>query len=152
MTEMRTAYNGVRVSREQIQIGGGETMVRQAFKDEVDINRIVERYRATGQLPLTNAQARYGDVTDYQDYKTMLDYVHEALRKADDLPENALEQFNANPEDFMRRIDAAESRDDLVALGIVEPKVAEASPAVEPAGGAGDQPGGSAAAGAAAGE
>ncbi len=130
--DIRSAYDGSRV---EVLIGGGESMTREAFADELDINKIVERYARGGQLPLTTADARYGDVSEVGDYKSALDFVFAAKGQLSKLPERARDQLAADPEEYWRLLDAAEDRDGLVALGLlealpVEPPVVE--PAVEP--------------------
>lgn len=126
------------LGRRRPTVGGGESMVREAFKDEADINRIVARYQVTGQLPLTKKDARYGDVSDVRDYKASLDFVREATRDIDELPEGARKQFLEGPAAFMAELELAETREQLVGLGILadpekpaKPVVAPTEPAVE---------------------
>lgn len=130
--EIRSCYDGSRVS---VVIGGGESMVRSDFADECDINQIVARYARGGQLPLTTADARFGDVSEVSDYKSALDFVFAAKDRIADLPDKAREQFVGDPEAYWQRLDAAEDRDALVELGLVEALVVEppvVDPVVEP--------------------
>lgn len=126
---IRSPYDG---SRKQVLIGGGESMTREAFADELDINKIVERYARGGQLPPTRADARYGDVADIGDYKSALDFVFASKDKLADLPELARDQLSADPEAYWLRLEAAEDRDALVELGLVEALPPVAEPPVEP--------------------
>ncbi len=114
---IRSPYDGSRI---EIIIGGGESMTRESFADELDINKIVERYARGGQLPLTDADARFGDVSEVRDYKSALDFVFEAKDKLGDLPEAARDQLTADPAEYWRLLDAATDRDGLVSLGLLE--------------------------------
>jgi len=130
--DIRSPYDGSRV---EIIVGGGESMTREAFADELDINKIVERYARGGQLPLTTEDARYGDVSDVRDYKSALDFVFKSKQKLADLPEAARDQLTADPAEYWRLLDAAVDRDGLVALGLLEalpPVVPPVVPAVVP--------------------
>lgn len=129
--DIRSPYDGSRV---QVLVGGGESMTREAFADELDINKIVERYARGGQLPPTSADARYGDVADIGDYKSALDFVFASKEKLKDLPDAAREQYIADPEAYWLRLEAAVDRVALVELGLVEalPPVDPPVPAVDP--------------------
>ncbi len=128
--DIRSAYDGSRV---EVLVGGGESMTREAFADELDINKIVERYARGGQLPPTMADARYGDVADIGDYKSALDFVFASKAKLADLPEVARDQLLADPEAYWLRLEAAEDRDALVELGLVEALPVEPPPVLVPA-------------------
>lgn len=64
---------------------GGRVLVKQSFKDQVNVNSIIARHRAHG-VPLPNGPCMYGDFSGAQDF-------HEVLRKV----EAAREQFMALP-------------------------------------------------------
>ncbi len=127
--DIRSAYDGSRV---EVLAGGGESMTREAFADELDINKIVERYARGGQLPATTADARYGDVADIGDYKSALDFVYASKAQLADLPMVARDQLVADPEAYWLRLDAARDRDALVELGLVEALPPVVDPVVEP--------------------
>lgn len=114
---IRSAYDD---SRLRVTVGGGDSMVRQAFKDEADINNIVARYEVSGQLPLTEQQARFGDVSDVRDYKASLDFVREATEDLEAMPQDARVRFFEDPRQFMSDLENAKNRDDLVQLGIFD--------------------------------
>lgn len=116
--EIRSAYDGSHVIE---KIGGGDSMTRQSFAEELDINAIVERYARGGQLPLSTKDERYGDVSEVGDYKSALDFVFASKDQLADLPDRAREQLVADPEAYYLRLDAAQDRDGLVELGLVEP-------------------------------
>ncbi|AXL14568.1 internal scaffolding protein [Microviridae sp.] len=62
--------------RKRVQISfKSPTLTKQYFKDECDINNIVNRFQETGQIPLTNnLDPQYG-FAPTMDLKTALDLV-----------------------------------------------------------------------------
>lgn len=125
--KVRTALDGSSV---KVLVGGGESMVRQSFKDECDINKILARYATSGQLPLGRNDAKYGDVSEVKDYKEALDFVQHAREQLGQLPDSAREAFQKDPGAFFLGLEGATSRDDLVALGLLE-AIAAVVPAAE---------------------
>lgn len=73
---------------------GSETMVQQAFRDEVDINTILKRFGA-GIVPIFGSkQAMYGDFTDIEDFDS-------AVAKVDSLRA----QFMMLPPELRQKFD-----------------------------------------------
>jgi len=46
----------------------GESKTRQAAKHQTDVNLIVARFQETGQLPPSNRQPQYADVSNLQEH------------------------------------------------------------------------------------
>lgn len=95
-------YDTDKVSRETALVSDPETRTQQQFKDECDINVILERFGVTGQLPLNAMQPLTGDFVNVEgDYQMAL----EAVRAADEnfmrLPSKIREQFNNEPQRFV---------------------------------------------------
>ncbi len=114
---IRSAYDGSRV---EVTAGGGDTMVREAFRDECDVNKIVARYALAGTMPLTVAEAAYGDVSEVSDYKTALDLVYASKDRLSELPDAAREMYMKDPLGYWTALDATKERSDLVELGLLE--------------------------------
>lgn len=54
-------------SRERLQfVNVGKSRTQQSFKDECDVNRIIDRFSRTGALPLAGRTPFYDDVTALQ--------------------------------------------------------------------------------------
>lgn len=74
---------------------------QQQFKDECDINVILERFGVTGHLPIVSVQPMQGDFTNISDYHTMV----ETLRASQDnfmaLPSKVREKFDNDPRKFV---------------------------------------------------
>ena len=101
-------------------VGGGETMVRQQFKDEVDINNIINRYQETGFLPGAMGDPIFADTTMISDLKTAIDTVNAAQEGLKQLPRAARELLQANPTEFATKLAQASTQDQLVELGVLE--------------------------------
>lgn len=83
----RSAALGVTINKEP-------DMTQQSDLPETDINVIMKRYGATGQIPQVSAQPSYGDFSIITDYRSALD----AIRHAD-------EQFSEVPAEVRARFD-----------------------------------------------
>jgi len=80
---------------------GGKTLTKQSFKDECDINKIMEKYRVTGAIAhLNKHEARYGFATAL-DFRESLEVVTEAQAQFDDLPSHIRFKFGNSPETFL---------------------------------------------------
>lgn len=128
---IRKAYDGSRVGE---TVGGGESMVRQAFKDECDINRILERYKSTGLTPVNRREPMFADVSMLTDLKSALDLLEERRHVMRKLPREARELLRKDPEAFFGALDNVTVREDLVKLGVLapEPEAPVVPPVVPP--------------------
>lgn len=128
--------------RPKPKIGGGESMVRQSFRDEADINKILARYRTTGLAPMNTKTPLFADVSMMRDLKTSLDMVNSIGERIRELPAEARKLFNENRAEFEKVLEEGPIVANLRKLGMLppEPEVSaaesggEASPPVSPAG------------------
>lgn len=73
----RTAYGPkLRVRLDASEETHG-TLVKQSFAEEVDVNRIVERFQTTGVLPGAEAPAVFADVSEMPSYHESLTRVRQ---------------------------------------------------------------------------
>lgn len=99
-----------------------ENRTQQQFKDETDINVIVERFGLTGQLPpdfrmplpnnsdLTNAPA---------DFQTAMNYVIEAQHAFMQLPGTMRERFAHDPQKLLDFLENDKNREEAEKLGLI---------------------------------
>ena len=107
---------------------------KQSFKDEADINLIMERYARTGILEFQQRrQAQYGDFTGY-DYQAAKDLVAKGYSMFYELPAIVRDRFKNDPAAFLDFVANDSNRAEAEKLGLLKPQ--EASSATE-AGGAG---------------
>lgn len=115
---MRTPYNYDvdAVSEETGTDCGPETKTQQQFKDEVDINTIVERFNATGELPPQTAFPSEQDFTETFDFQTSMNTIVKANQSFMELPAKARARFNNDPQKFMEFIHDPENMDEAIKL------------------------------------
>lgn len=97
------------------------SLAQQQFKDEVDINSLLEKFKVTGQMPQNIVLPTYGDFRGISDYRTAI----EAVRKADlafmDLPADIRARFQNDPQKFLEFVSDEKNREEAQKLGLVNP-------------------------------
>lgn len=119
MMEFRNAYE-----REQHKgvLFKEPTMAQQQFKDECDVNVIIDRYTKTGVVPeeLVNASAGvYGDFSGVGDYMDMQNRLIAARESFDLLPSKVRSRFNDDPAELIAFVSDGNNYEEAVKLGIV---------------------------------
>lgn len=96
------------------------SMTKQSFKDECDINHIINRYDNTGLVAhLNQAQAKYGDVTQVTDYHDAMNIVAAAQQQFMMLNPKIRDHFNNDPAEFLDAANDPDKREELVELGLI---------------------------------
>lgn len=112
------------------------SLAQQSFKDEVDINLLLEKFKVTGQLPPGVRLPQYGDFTGVSDYASAMKVV---LRAQDDfmkLPAEIRSRFGNDPQAFLDFCSDKENLPELRRMGLAPEAVVDpAKPDV-----AGDKP------------
>lgn len=101
---------------------GQSTKVRQSEKDNCDINKIMERFNRTGQLPsVKQIPPRYGEAIPV-DYQTALQIVKESKDAFNQLPAKARQYFGHDPQNFMLALQdtSEDNTKKLLELGILQ--------------------------------
>lgn len=106
------------------------TLAQQQFKDECDINNIVDKFLKTGEIqaPLS---PKYGDFTGISDYKTALDRVIAAEEEFMNLPAAIRARFNNDAAELIEFMENEDNRAEAEKLGLTAPKEVLTAPAVE---------------------
>lgn len=120
ITGFRSRYSAPR--RVILDLSGQESMTKQSFKDESNINNIVNKYLRTGILPDTSraALAKWGDFSEIPDYKEALDTVLIAQEAFGELPSSLRNRFNNDPAELLAFVQDAGNREEAIALGLIE--------------------------------
>lgn len=96
--------------------------VKQSDKDSCDINLIMKRYEATGQLPdLIARDARYGDFSSVPSYQEALEIVSKAEEQFGLLPAVVRDRFANNPEEMLRFCADSRNHEEMVRMGLALP-------------------------------
>jgi len=109
----------------------GVSRTKQAFKDECDINNILDRYQKTGIM--THVAGRppgFGDFTGVDDYQSALNKVIEAQASFETLPSKVRARFRNDPGEFLAFVSDPRNTDELVAMGLATKK--DVQPPVTP--------------------
>lgn len=98
-----------------------DSLTQQSFKDDADINVMLERFRVTGQMPQGLHLPSYGDFNGISDYRSAV----EAIRVADnafmDLPANIRQRFDNDPQKYLEFFADEKNRPEAERLGLVPP-------------------------------
>lgn len=96
---------------------------QQQFKEECDVNNIIERYVNAG-IPITErTDAIYGDFADMpQDFGEMVNIVNDARQKFADLPSNIRDRFDNDPIKLVEFMQDETNLAEAVKLGLVAQK------------------------------
>lgn len=118
------AYDADAVSRETGFACEGPSMTQQQFKEEVDINTIVERFGITGRLPENLSMPQSGDFTNVTDFHEAMNLVRQAEEEFLKVPAHVRARFNHDPGGLIAFLEEPGNRDEAIALGLI-PKPVE---------------------------
>ena len=101
------------------------SLAQQHFKEECDINTILQKFNITGILPEAPLSPRYGDFTGIGDYHDALNRVIAAQEEFEALPAQIRARFDNNPEKLIEFLDNSDNRSEAEQLGLIEKAAAE---------------------------
>jgi phage internal scaffolding protein len=99
---------------------------QQHFKDECDINRIIERFTKTGLIPQIQAISHNADVSDFPSFQEAMDFIIETREQFMELPAKIRKYFNNDPGELVAFLEDPENFDEALRLGLVERPATEA--------------------------
>lgn len=98
----------------------GQSLTRQSEADSCDINKIMERFDRTGQLPISMKQPQFGDarIVGFQEAKQIVIQAQEAFNE---LPAKARAHFGHDPQNMLNALaDNSEANvNKLLEMGIL---------------------------------
>lgn len=121
---LRTAYNYDmnKAGDESGLYCSDKTLAQQQFREEVDINTIVERFGLTGELPTDFRNPQYGDYTGIFDYQSAMNIVTLAREDFMRMPAAMRARFHNDPQELLEFIDDEHNRPEAEKLGLVKKK------------------------------
>lgn len=116
------------------------SLTLQQFRDECDINNLVERYNRTGTfynaLDCAGRLARmpqFGDFSDLGDFREQQQKILDIYDHFQTLPSKIRERFNNNPAFFVEFVGDEKNIEECVKLGLLErPKKVDPVAPVDP--------------------
>lgn len=105
---------------------------KQSFKDECDINKLVEKFKAGLPIPEPPARTLYGNFIDAADYQESMQNLAAADTAFAELPSEVRARFNNEPAQLLEFCDNPENSEEGVQLGLFNPPAMPLSPIDEP--------------------
>lgn len=99
-----------------------ESKTHQSFREESDINYIVNTFSRTQLLPVIPISPQYGDFTGARDYHSACNLVLAAQEEFMSLPAEVRSRFNNDPGELVDFLSDSKNRDEAVKLGLVSAK------------------------------
>lgn len=107
---------------------GTDSMTKQSFRDECNINNILKKYQKTGAIEHANNHApEYGFATALSFTESMF-IVTKAQALFDDLPSSLRTKFNNDPGEFLEFTQNPENASEMAELGLIPSPDTEVSP------------------------
>lgn len=122
----RAAFN---YDRDEASLASGlacdpaEGVTQQQFKEETDINTIVERFGLTGSVPENLRVPVSGDFTSVGDFHSAMNVVRAAQESFMELPGDLRFRFNNDPGRFLDFVYNEANRDEAIKLGLIQKPV-----------------------------
>lgn len=109
-------------------ISCSDSLTKGEFKDDTDVNKILEKFIKTGLLEhQTQFQGRYDDFSDAADYRTCLHQVMQADAMFSSLPASVRARFENDPATFLAFAQDEQNSAEMVNLGLREAPVTDVS-------------------------
>lgn len=110
-----------------------EGRTKQQFRDEVNINTIMKRYRHSGIIPETRSEpGHYGDFSNIAGYDEAIEAVNNANAAFAELPSDVRTRFGNDPQELMNFMAEDGHEEEARELGILPPLKPEPDPNEEP--------------------
>ncbi len=105
---------GVRLTQIPKEYSDGRT--KQSFKDETDVNAIIQKHTRMDTLShLEQWGGQYGDLSDF-DFQTAQNQIAHANSMFEKLPASVRNEFSNSPEQFFDYVNDEENRNNLATL------------------------------------
>ena len=120
MESIRSIINHLKDNIDSIDFS--PSLTKQSFKEECDINHIMNKYQQTGHLTDPNIKGRnpqFGDFTKNLNIHDANQLIIEAKSNFFTLPSSIRKRFKNNPLEFMRFFDDPTNKTEAIELGLI---------------------------------
>ena len=97
------------------------SLTQQQFKEEADINTIVDRFLKSGVLPSAATMPQYLDYEGVFDFQSAMNVVRQADENFMRLDAKVRARFNNSPQQFLEFFANPENVDEAIRLGLAIP-------------------------------
>lgn len=128
----RVRYTGELVNHHTGEVFTPPRMVKQSFRDECDVNKILKQFGPAGlqkRILESQRQGQYLDLPDDLDYQTSLDVIRRGEQAFDSLPAKVRERFANDPAEFLEFMADPKNAQEMIDLGLATRSPAAAPPA-----------------------
>lgn len=94
------------------------SLTQQAFKEDTDVNIILERYMKTGEINFKPKQGVYADVSEIPDLTQAIDIVSKAQQAFDSLDAKIRYEFKNDPRLLMAFLANPQNKQKGIELGL----------------------------------
>ncbi len=98
------------------------SLTQQQFREEADINTIVDRFLKSGVLPSAATMPQYVDYEGVFDFQSAMNVVRKADENFMRLDAKVRARFNNSPQTFLEFFANPENIDEAIRLGLAIPK------------------------------
>ena len=109
------------------------SLTQQQFKEEADINTIVDRFMKSGVLPTPAQMPQFMDIEGNFDYQTAMNFVRQADENFMRMDAKVRARFNNSPQEFLEFFADPANTEEAVRLGLAVPAQAVAETQVSAA-------------------
>lgn len=96
------------------------SMTKQSFKDECNINKIMDKFQKTGALDHYASHApQYGDATEVELFDAM-NIVADSNSMFEELPASLRKKFHNQPGEFLKFVQDPKNLEEMRELGLAE--------------------------------
>lgn len=99
-----------------------DSLTQQQFKEEADINTIVDRFMKSGVLPTPVNMPQYMDAEGIFDFQTAMNYVRQADLNFMRMDAKIRARFNNSPQEFLEFFADPANFDEAIRLGLAVPQ------------------------------
>lgn len=97
-----------------------ESLTKQCFAEDCDVNNIMKKWIKTGELPGTDVVPKFGDFTNVSDYQESCNRVIEAQMQFEALDSKIRSRFANDPANLMNFLQDPSNIEEGIALGLLE--------------------------------
>ena len=114
-------YDMSAASDETALVCADASLTQQQFREETDINTIVNTFLKTGHLPDSASMPQYADYSGVFDFKSAMNVVRLADENFMKMPAQVRARFHNSPQEFLDFFADPGNRDEAVRLGLAVP-------------------------------
>lgn len=95
------------------------SLTQQQFKEESDINNIVDQFMKTGHLPTPASMPQYVDYEGVFDFQTAMNAVRQADENFMRMDAKIRARFHNSPQEFLEFFANPDNREEAIRLGLL---------------------------------